>query len=52
MWEGLKQQLDPTITAIAAILIVGITLLMVAMNARDIFYRKPKAIKEEVPDDE
>lgn len=52
MWEGLKQQLDPTITAIAAILIVGITLLMVAMNARDIFYRKPKAIKEEVTDDE
>ena len=52
MWEGLKQQLDPTITAIAAILIIGITLLMIVMNAKDIFYRKPKAIREEIVEDE
>ncbi len=52
MWEGVKQQLDPTITAIAAILILGITILMVAMNAKDIFYKKPKAIKEDVFEDD
>ena len=52
MWEGLKQQLDPTITAIAAILIIGITIIMIIANAKDIFYRKPKAIKEEVLDDD
>ena len=52
MWEGLKQQLDPTITAIAAILIIGITIVMIIANGKDIFYRKPKAIKEEVLDDD
>ena len=50
MWEGLKQQLDPTITAIAAILIIGITIVMIIANGKDIFYRKPKAIKEEILD--
>lgn len=40
MWDGLRQQLDPTITAIAAIMITGITLLLIALNGKDIFARQ------------
>ncbi len=51
MWDGLNQQLDPTITSIAAIMITVITLTMVIVNARDIF-AKPTRVKEEVLPDE
>lgn len=51
MWDGLKQQLDPTITAIAAIMIVGITILMVVVNSKDIFYKEVQ-VKEEIVDED
>lgn len=47
MWDGLKQQLDPTITAIAAIMITGITLIMIIANGKEIFGRTYH-VKEEV----
>lgn len=50
MWDGLKQQLDPTITAIAAIMITGITLIMIIANGKDIFART-RFIEEEVLDE-
>jgi len=50
MWDGLKQQLDPTITAIAAIMIVGITIIMVIANGKDIF-AKTYHVQEEVLED-
>ncbi len=52
MWDGLKQQLDPTITSIAAIMIAGVTLLMVIMNGKDIFGREVHAAAEETEDDD
>lgn len=50
MWDGLRQQLDPTITAIAAIMIIGITLIMIMANGKEIF-SKTYHVKEEVLDD-
>lgn len=51
MWDGLNQQLDPTITSIAAIMITFITILMVLLNAKDIFSRPPKVKEDIVPND-
>jgi len=51
MWDGLNQQLDPTITSIAAIMITFITILMIIINAGDIFAR-PAHVKEEALPDE
>lgn len=42
IWDGLNQQLDPTITAIAAIVIVFITAVMLLSNAKTLFGREPK----------
>lgn len=50
MWDGLKQQLDPTITAIAAIMITGITIIMIIANGKEIF-GKTYHVKEEVLDE-
>lgn len=48
IWDGLNQQLDPTITAIAAIVIVIISLAMVLSNSKTLFGREPKySIQEE-----
>lgn len=47
IWDGLNQQLDPTITSIATIMISMITILMVLMYSKDIFGRKVR-VKEEV----
>lgn len=52
IWDGLNQQLDPTITAIAAIVIVLISLIMVLSSAKTLFGREPKQVQEELPDDE
>ncbi|PYG88740.1 putative spermidine/putrescine transport system permease protein [Ruminiclostridium sufflavum DSM 19573] len=50
MWDGLRQQIDPTITAIAAIMIIGITLIMIIANSKEIFSRTYH-VKEEVLDE-
>jgi putative spermidine/putrescine transport system permease protein len=47
IWDGLKQQLDPTITAISSIVIVGISLGMVALNHRSIFPKKINIVRED-----
>jgi putative spermidine/putrescine transport system permease protein len=52
IWDGLNQQLDPTITAIAAIVIVLISLIMIFSNSKTLFGREPKQVREELPDDE
>lgn len=53
IWDGLNQQLDPTITAIAAIVIVLITLAMILSNAKTLFGREPKnLIQEELLEEE
>jgi putative spermidine/putrescine transport system permease protein len=51
MWDGLRQQLDPTITAIAAIMVTGITLFMVALNGKDIFAKKVLVEQDEMESD-
>lgn len=51
MWDGLNQQLDPTITPIASIVIIVITVLMVIANAKDIFGTKPKIVEDEIEED-
>ncbi len=49
IWDGLNQQLSPTITAIAAIVIILISLAMVLSNAKILFGREPKYdIREEL----
>lgn len=50
IWDGLNQQLDPTITAIAAIVIVFITLVMVLSNAKTLFGREHKYAMQEETD--
>ncbi len=53
IWDGLNQQLDPTITAISAIVIVLITLAMVFSNSKTLFGREPKnQVQEEIAEDE
>lgn len=51
IWDGLNQQLDPTITSIATIMITLITVIMVMLNAHDIFYKKPKIVEEDMLED-
>lgn len=48
IWVGLNQQLDPTITSIATIMITLITIIMVLMYAKDIFGKKNKGVPEEM----
>ena len=52
MWDGLKQQLDPTITAIASIMIIGITIIMIISNAKDILGSEVHDVAEEIVEDE
>ncbi len=53
IWDGLNQQLDPTITAISAIVIVLITLAMIFSNAKTLFGRERKnRVQEEIVEDE
>lgn len=47
IWDGLNQQLDPTITSIATIMITAITVLMFIMYSKDIFGRKV-SVREDV----
>jgi putative spermidine/putrescine transport system permease protein len=51
IWDGLNQQLDPTITSIATIMITVITIIMIVLNAHDIFYKKPKIMEEDMLED-
>lgn len=51
IWDGLNQQLDPTITSIATIMITAITILMILMYSRDIFGRKV-SVREDVVTEE
>lgn len=50
IWDGLNQQLDPTITAIAAIVIVIISLVMVLSNSETLFGREPRSVPQEETD--
>lgn len=51
IWDGLNQQLDPTITSIATIMITAITVLMILMYSKDIFGRKV-SVREDVVTEE
>lgn len=45
IWDDIRTQLDPTITAISSILIVGVMVIMLCSNADS--FKKQKAVEEE-----
>lgn len=51
IWDGLNQQLDPTITSIATIMITIITVIMILMYSKDIIYRRPKIVEEVIQEE-
>ncbi len=51
MWDGLNQQLDPTITSIASIMVTAISAIMVIANSKEIFARSRRIKEEELPEE-
>jgi putative spermidine/putrescine transport system permease protein len=50
IWDGVRTQLDPTITSISSILIISVITIMLAPNIKGLF-RKPLEVPEEsIPD--
>ena len=47
IWEGVRSALDPTITAISAIIIVGVTAMMFILNFRALFPKRNALNKKE-----
>jgi putative spermidine/putrescine transport system permease protein len=50
IWDGVRTQLDPTITSIASILIVSIATVMLAPNLKGVFRRRRPAVNDGLDD--
>lgn len=50
IWDGVRTQLDPTITSISSILIISVITIMVAPNIKGVFRKMKEVPEETVPE--